>query len=484
MKYRPSKSFVYLMVTFCPITVALIFGLLPELPGMAARPIPGEITFSSEKPTSPITTTAPARGSSSSQRSMEWFEEGYENLMKWKYNPWKSNKQDDFGCHYMKVFKSDAPADQAYCREMERRVEAWYQKLLLRYPEMAVTMKTVPDDQNGFLKWLELSERLKKENGGHDVQSLSLPKELDQYLSHEGAWNAEAAKTWLAQQKALVDEIRAIGLMPEASVNGIAVDRWGFIPARLARDCAQSLMLEARLAAEQGDTAAAFLSIQAAKGLADHFTEVETPTLLGVTVQIILQLSLEKFTLTQILPILPAGQLDPTAWKQVLNPIVSPPSEFARYMKGEWSVTTRQYVLPMLLDAEDPDVITDGGDFLDAYVAPFVDIVRTHDGAAITDLPNLDSFRVGDLSHLSRNGRKLGEILSIGARAWRKGWERSQSASAMTQAAFAIMKGQPIPQDPIYRQDYRWDPVTRQLSMPAGKNFDDMGIKPITVPKP
>jgi hypothetical protein len=54
----------------------------------------------------------------------------------------------------------------------------------------------------------------------------------------------------------------------------------------------------------------------------------------------------------------------------------------------------------------------------------------------------------------------------------------------MTQAAFAIMKNQPVPTDPVYGQHYRWDPATRQLSMPAGEAFDTMQIKPITVPKP
>ncbi|MEY4569546.1 MAG: hypothetical protein RLZZ398_985 [Verrucomicrobiota bacterium] len=33
----------------------------------------------------------------------------------------------------------------------------------------------------------------------------------------------------------------------------------------------------------------------------------------------------------------------------------------------------------------------------------------------------------------------------------------------MNQAAFAIMKNQPIPKDPIYGQDYRWDPATRPI---------------------
>ncbi len=74
-------------------------------------------------------------------------------------------------------------------------------------------------------------------------------------------------------------------------------------------------------------------------------------------------------------------------------------------------------------------------------------------------------------------------MIYIGASAWRKGWDRAQSSFAMTQAAFAIMKGQPIPQDPVYGVDYRWDPATRQLSMPAGEVFDQLEIKPITVPK-
>ena len=36
---------------------------------------------------------------------------------------------------------------------------------------------------------------------------------------------------------------------------------------------------------------------------------------------------------------------------------------------------------------------------------------------------------------------------------------------------------------PIYGQPYVWDPASRQLSMPAGKEFDAIKIKSITVPK-
>ena len=54
----------------------------------------------------------------------------------------------------------------------------------------------------------------------------------------------------------------------------------------------------------------------------------------------------------------------------------------------------------------------------------------------------------------------------------------------MHQAAFAILKGQPVPNDPVYGQPYIWDPATRLLSPPAGPAFDTtLNLKPITLPQ-
>jgi hypothetical protein len=53
----------------------------------------------------------------------------------------------------------------------------------------------------------------------------------------------------------------------------------------------------------------------------------------------------------------------------------------------------------------------------------------------------------------------------------------------MIQAAFAIMKGQAIPNDPVYGLPYTWDPATRQLSPPDNPAFQKMARKPIVVPQ-
>jgi hypothetical protein len=115
----------------------------------------------------------------------------------------------------------------------------------------------------------------------------------------------------------------------------------------------------------------------------------------------------------------------------------------------------------------------------------FVDVVNSHRGQPLSRLPDID-FQPSppDLSHLSRNSRETMEMLWVGARAWRKGWDRAQSSSAMTQAAFALMQGQAVPNDPVYGLPYRWDPETRTLAAPDSPAFKEMDLKPIKVPKP
>jgi hypothetical protein len=54
----------------------------------------------------------------------------------------------------------------------------------------------------------------------------------------------------------------------------------------------------------------------------------------------------------------------------------------------------------------------------------------------------------------------------------------------MTQAAFAIMKGEPIPKDPIHGLPYQWNPASRLLSAPDSPVFAGQNLQPITVPAP
>ncbi|RYD50014.1 MAG: hypothetical protein EOP85_00440 [Verrucomicrobiaceae bacterium] len=479
MKYRPSKGFLWGMVALVPLSAALWLGLLPELEQIEARAVPGDLVF-------PNTRDAVDHGGSKTQVgirwSLGWLENSYENLMQWEHNPWE-RKPGEFGNHFFNLLTSEDPKDRAKAKELQRLAEAWYKRLLERYPELAVEMRHVPDDRNGFLKWLEFCERL---DGQQDEQtkgsaSISFPADLEEYLS-KGTWNADAARGWLAENSQMLDEIRAIGLMKECSVNGIESDRWSFTSARLAKGAVDALLIEARLAAESGDVAGAMESVHAAKGLANHLTDVETPSLLAGTVNMLLESTVNKRVLGEILPALPTGRADLAAWEQLLDPGSVGPGEFARLMKGEWSIG-RTYLLPMLLNTEDPNLPRDGGDLVDVYSMWFLRNVRSYESAVLSDLPQLSWTGPGSLDHLSRANQDAAAALFVGADSWRTGWERYQSVRAMEAAAFAILQGKPVPKDPVYGESYRWDPQTRVLSPPDTEAFRGMKIDPVTLPK-
>ncbi|MCW1924610.1 hypothetical protein OKA05_18745 [Luteolibacter arcticus] len=479
------------MVCLYPLVAALYFGLLPELDAIEQPRQRGVIHF--EKPRSETAATSRAESGDSAESprggragwSLDWLTQRYEDLMSWEHNPWKTGRTI-FGSRYLDLLNSKDPRDQARALELRRLGEALFQRVLARYSELAVPDKNVPPERNGFLKWLDFSDRMDADPsrpGEPKSKSLGMPDALVKHLFGEAAWDGVAAKAWLDQEKALVDEIRAIGLMPDRSTAGIEVNRWGFISARLGKDASGALLMDARLAAEQGDPARALESIQAARGLADHFGQVETPSLLAATVQILLQLQVQAYALREVIPALPAGQFDPAAWERAVNPVVVAPAEFGRLMRGEWNVVSRDYVMPMLSDAGDPKYPADPEALIDFHASYFTRVLREYDNPSPAGWPSVSALPFPDNSHLSYESRQFTEMLFVGERAWSKGLQRSVSQTAMTQAAFAIMKGEPPPLDPVYGLPYGWDPATRTLSAPVHPAFEEDKFKPIVVPR-
>lgn len=240
----------------------------------------------------------------------DWFGAGWESLMLASWNPWKW-KGDGLHDNYFKLQKSKDPADQQKLAQIHKFADEWFQRILERHPEMAVTYKDVPAEQNGFLKLFDLFDRFDGQENPYKI-----PQELSDYFSNPERWNAEAAKTYLAQNRALVDEIRSIGLLPEQSVKGLDPLRLGFFSVNLARRSSNILEMEARLAAERGDQAAALQSMLAVQGLANHFDQIETPSLLHATVGIFVRLTAQDFLFSQILPALPPESRDIAAWEK------------------------------------------------------------------------------------------------------------------------------------------------------------------------
>jgi hypothetical protein len=415
------------------------------------RSIPGEITFKHAKPEFSRVATSPAT-------SPGWFSKTYQKLKAWN----------------SKLFK--LPDDPKRTPKLQQGVDIWYPRLLLRYPELAVTMRNIPDAENGFLQLLNLMDRLKAEN-----KPTPFPAEITDYLQDKGPWQTEVAQKWLAENSALVAELHAIGRLTERSMNRIPVERSFSISAKLLKNFSEIFILEARLAAERGEVAAALEAVHTARNLIDHSSEIETPTLLIATVKILTQQNLAKHVLADIIPALPAGQVDPVAWENALNLPPADPAEYARLVRGEWHENIRFFMLPFVLNPDPATPCPDGGELLDFYSLHAIEICRAYESAAVKDLATLKMPPLRDASHLSDYSREFTAIMDTGSFSWVKGWTRAQSVTAMTRAAFAILKDQPIPQDPIYGFDYVWDAATRQLSFPPGVP-GEMKIPSITVP--
>lgn len=476
MNYRASKSFKIALSALVPLGIALYCGLVPELEAMRRPKVPGDLTFPEKRPD----LRSGGKISSTSSSSLDWLDENWDKLKRSEHFPWKM-ESSGFGRHYGELYNSKDPMDRAKLAFIERQAAAIYKQLVARYPELAVLFRNVPPERNGYLKWMEFVESCKNNRWGN--KDLGFPQEIREFREGKASWNAEVARKWLEENQDLVARIRDMGLLPDASVSEADTAKQLVIPARLAMDCALALMLETRLALESGDVDKALRSIQAAKGLGDHLAKVEVPYSQGSTISILIQRDLERRAFEEWMPLLPEGSRSPELWEQVLNPTVAPPSEFGRLMKANWTVSMRAWLLPVLADVDDPEALPDSAEMADAYASGYAGLVDHFNSEDVSDLSHLSCPPSPDFSHLTWKSREMLEIFSIGEASWFSGWKRAQSNAAMTQAAFAVMKGEPAPNDPIYGLPYRWDPETRTLTAPDSPAFKEMGLKPIKVPR-
>jgi hypothetical protein len=483
---RSKKALFFGIVCVFPAAAVLVIGLIPMLAPSKKPRIAGQLYFPQERPAIVQGTddTQILRSDSGFRFSSDWLEGSYDKLMTWDRNPWKT-QPIGFGTHYFRLLASDQAADLEKLRNIRRVADDLLVKLLARYPEFAISNRNLPPERNGFLKWLELSERIDADpnrKGSGRGKSIVFPTTIRNHLDGNGPWNPESVRSWLASEKPLIDEIRNSGLMPEQSNAGIDVRRWSYMPVGFATSCCNALLLEARISAGDGDVPSALESVTAAMGIARHLGNVEAPSLMALTGQIQIEKRIQQYSLAEILPAIPSEQRDLETWEKVIIPETAGPSQLTTAIKGEWHLTMREYFLPMIANVEDPKYPPDPEALLDAYSAPYLKAVQDFEGRALADFRTLPEIGATDHGKLSHNSRQLMVVFWVNIPAWSKGWIKHQSTTAMTRAAFSIMKGQTVASDPVHGTSYRWDPSTRRLSLPEEPAFEK--IAPIIVPGP
>ncbi|MBK1817454.1 hypothetical protein JIN84_17675 [Luteolibacter yonseiensis] len=468
MRYRPSKRVIWLAIPLIP--VLLMCGGV-WLAGTFDEP---DISTWGSKP--------PAAGARS--KPLGWYDDSLFSLAHSKLNPWKSEMGHDFGSHFYNLKQSENPQDQEKYRKLMKLGKAWYGRILVRYPELSVTYKDLPAERNGLLQWARFEKRLRDTIKPGASGLIDLPDKLKAHfgVTKEFPWNSHSVKDWLDDNRALLDEARAIALMPERSSGGFSEDETVLETGMAARDFSKAFLMEARLFAEQGDIGRALESIRAANGLADHLRNGEAPTFMQGLVGANVQQTIDRYVLSNILPALPSGT-DVTAWENAANPTLRQPADFARLVRGEWNAYMPGVFLPALADTKDPGTPADAEALAEAYTQASRSFVNRNESLSLSDLPSNPVVRPGykDLSLRSQRIAKE-HGMTTDSHNLRDTWERYQVQTGMTQAAFAILKGQPVPNDPIYGAPYQWDPVTRKLSLPKIQEFKKSAIKPLILP--
>lgn len=481
MKYRPSKRVLWLSIPLIP-AVLMCGGLWlagqPDAEALATR--------GAKPPPKKHFSLLSADLWSRSGDAGEWLGDGFDALVAWEYNPWRNEWKRDrpgFGGRLRRLEESNRPEDKAELERLRKLGREWYERIVARYPELAIGEdRKIPREQNGFLQWHELLARVRKEQGD-SLFSTALPADLMNHLRKQTEPDVAAMKAWVEANRARIDEIRAIGLLPDHSVAGVTEEQRMTGAIIRTREAVSALLLDARAAAADGDSARAIESIRAANGLANHLSDIGSPSLLDMLLGANLRLQMQNYVLTNLLPAMSGGQVDLAAWESALNPTLRTPSDLAKTQRAEWALWMSQGILPTLSDSADPATPRDGDYLAEAYTVYVENLARQTEGASLKDFADLPTPTLS-MDQLSRRSRELAEEMALArGREVRAIFLRYQESTGLTQAAFAIMSGQAVPTDPIYGLPYKWDPVKRELSLPDVPHERKYKLKPVKVPK-
>ncbi len=309
----------------------------------------------------------------------------------------------------------------------------------------------------------------------------TLAKHPGLQVTNGGEWDADKVATWMNEHADLIAEIMEIGLAPDQSVKGISLPQHGFFQARLPKEMVDLLLMRARLEAERGSPETSLQTLQATMGLANHFDRIETPTLLHVTVSSLIRGGAIRQFFENVLPALSGDELDLSAWQQNFG-AADAPEELGRLLIGEWHMANRFMVMPDMVAGEEMwKQLPDPEMFLDRW-ADWAEAAAR--GCDRTDLAHLLDTLGGihaETNGVSRQSIGLLELAESGPTSWSKGWVRSQIVRQLPNAAFAHLRGEPLPNEPITGKPFVWDEASQSIRFSEDERLKRFDLKPLVV---
>ncbi len=467
MNYRPSKRVVWLTVPLVPVAVMCVALWLTDrhhTEAIAKRGSLAPVTqeFSAVDPS----TWSVSTGGGS------LIGEGMESMMTWEHNPWRRHP-----VHFGDRFRA-LMGDREEFERVIKLGREWHDRILARYPELAIPeAKAMPPEKNGLLKLNTLLTRLRQPGG---LLNVPLTEGIPRPLGKIDLTDIATSRQLITTHSELIRELWEISRFTEGSRAGIDLQQLRSNRYWEADVISTLLLSDARVAAADGDVMRALDSIRAAAVMHRHLDRI--PHSSRIRDSLGYDLWMTSAVTTWILPVLAPDQIDLDAWEAAINHRPRPASDFALDIRVQWSGQLTGWLLPASSVTGDVSVPHDIDMVIEAYTRRMRDLAVRMDslkpGDAVSELPGIS------LSHLSERGQKVaaGMALNQPSGLLQDRWAQSQTNAGMTAAVFAILRGQPVPPDPVSGKPYTWDPENRVLSPPATNVINKSTRFQITLP--
>lgn len=352
-------------------------------------------------------------------------------------------------------------------------------KLVAEFPALKITPQPVPDAENGF--WLL------QQLAGPSRPYPPVSKEFKEILSQSAPWDPEIAKRCLAEHADLVKHIEHIAAVPTRSSSDLT-DYNGYVGASPGKEACDILLVKARLAAEAKDEIETLRLVTAASHIGSHYHDVESPTLICETVAVLIDLSIQGTAFKALLPAI-GRDADLGKWKSVLGQRTY--TDFGKVLRGEWNTGADHMMIPLLLTAERDYEVPDAEAVIRYHSAMMSRCILEIPSRNLADLPKILQPS-GDTSHLSGQGRKVIEILSIGQKSWAGGFIRAAGIHHQSQAALDLLileksgipltaaSSERVTRDPTSGSPFIFDPASRKLD--ASSDTTASGMTSLALP--
>ncbi len=368
----------------------------------------------------------------------------------------------------------DEPSEEI--QSLQQKIDQWIPEAIKTYPNLEVNNNSVPDDQNGFLMFIEWREEIdslehkwKYLDMPEDIKAISdalFSKEKNEAISNE---QILAVETYLLSKKGVLDRALVIGLLPEQSNANIVPDRYMMLSLRFSKNIVDNLKLRALMEAKRGDFEAAFLTLKSIRGWGNHFGDVEAPNLIMTTLATAIHLGVQNTLHSQIIPLLLEAKEDLTPWAELTSYNNDNQKQRSRMWRGEWHFCMKAlWWKQVLLDYNLRDIMP----LLATYssmVNDFADPEKMTSSAS--EMPSIPD-------HLTRKSQKIIELFLTGLEAFETGYLRAQAVLKQYELAFTLRKLESEGQDLKTLDQNTLDSLPLQILPGNGLtiNFDERMI--------